>query len=74
MATYQNRKNRFNDQLLHFADYKNIYLMRKFISQWGKIVPRYYSGLSLQAQKRVSGAVKRARFMALVPFVRDVQF
>lgn len=70
MATYQNRKNPQTDAILRFCDYKNIWLVKKFVSQWGKIVPRYYSGLPLQAQKKVATAVKRARFMGLIPFVK----
>jgi len=70
MATYQHRKNKFTDQIQTFADYKNIWLVRKFVSQWGRIVPRYYSGLPVQGQKRIALAVKRARFMALIPFVK----
>lgn len=50
-------------------DYKNVELLKKYITKFGKIVPRYYSGVSLKNQKKLSKAIKRARMMALIPFV-----
>lgn len=52
-------------------DYKNIELLKKYITKFGKIVPRYYSGVSLKNQKKLSQAIKRARIMALIPFVKS---
>lgn len=51
-------------------DYKNVELLKKYITKFGKIVPRYYSGVSLKNQKKLSQAIKRARIMALIPFVK----
>lgn len=51
-------------------DYKNIELLKKYITKFGKIVPRYYSGVSLKNQKKLSKAIKRSRMMALIPFVK----
>ncbi len=51
-------------------DYKNVSLLKKYITKFGKIVPRYYSGVSLKNQKKLSKAIKRARIMALIPFVK----
>ena len=44
-----------------------------FINVWsfGKIVPRYYSNVSLKNQKKLAKAIKRARIMALIPFVKS---
>ncbi len=53
-----------------YIDYKNLRLVRRFISQYGRIVPRYYSGVCLTHQKRLSNAIKLAREMALVPYTR----
>lgn len=53
-----------------YLDYKNITLLRQFTTYFWKIKPRYYSGAMLQQQKMIAQAIKRARFMALVPFVR----
>ncbi|MBI2453914.1 30S ribosomal protein S18 [Candidatus Peregrinibacteria bacterium] len=53
-----------------YVDYKNIRLLRRFLSQYGRIVPKYYSGVCLKHQKEVSRAVKVAREMALLAYVR----
>lgn len=50
-------------------DYKNIELLKKYITKFGKITPRYYSWVSLKNQKKLSNAIKKARMMALLPFV-----
>lgn len=55
---------------IEYIDYKNLRLLRKFVSQYGRIVPKYYSGACLKHQKRISRAVKLAREMALMPYVR----
>ena len=52
-------------------DYKNTELLKKYITKFGKIVPRYYSGVSLKNQKKLAKAIKRARIMALLPFVKS---
>lgn len=51
-------------------DYKNVELLSKYITKFGKIVPRYYSWVSLKNQKKLARAIKRARIMALLPFVK----
>lgn len=50
-------------------DYKNIELLKKYITKFGKITPRYYTWVSLKNQKRLANAIKRARMVALLPFV-----
>jgi small subunit ribosomal protein S18 len=52
-------------------DYKNVELLKKYITKFGKIVPRYYSKVSLKNQKKLARAIKRARMMALLPFVKS---
>jgi small subunit ribosomal protein S18 len=52
-------------------DYKNTELLAKYITKFGKIVPRYYSNVSLKNQKKLAKAIKRARMMALLPFVKS---
>jgi small subunit ribosomal protein S18 len=67
-------KNKYNkpcpitDSRIDRIDYKNIKLLLQFISRHGKIVPRYYSGVTLQNQKSLATAIKRARQMALIPY------
>ena len=49
-------------------DYKDIELLRGYLSVFGRIVPRYYTGVSLKQQKHLSLSIKRAREMALLPY------
>ena len=50
------------------VDYKDIALLRKFISELGKIRARRVTGLSVQDQRKIAIAVKNAREMALLPY------
>ena len=50
-------------------DYKNVVLLRKFITFEGKIVPRRLSKLSTKQQRYMSRAIKNARIMGLLPFI-----
>ncbi|MDH6059797.1 30S ribosomal protein S18 [Chrysosporum bergii ANA360D] len=50
-------------------DYKDVDLLRKFITERGKILPRRITGLTCQQQRELTLAIKRARILALLPFV-----
>ncbi|MEN9218411.1 MAG: 30S ribosomal protein S18 [Gloeomargarita sp. DG02_5_bins_242] len=50
-------------------DYKDIDLLRKFISEQGKILPRRVTGLTAKQQRKITQAIKQARVLALLPFV-----
>ncbi|HEY9796614.1 MAG TPA: 30S ribosomal protein S18 [Leptolyngbyaceae cyanobacterium] len=50
-------------------DYKDIDLLRKFITERGKILPRRITGLTAKQQRYLTTAIKRARLIALLPFV-----
>jgi small subunit ribosomal protein S18 len=50
-------------------DYKEVDLLKKFISERGKILPRRVTGTSAKYQRKLTVAIKRARQMALLPFV-----
>ncbi len=50
-------------------DYKDTRLLQRFVSSYGKVIPRRRSGTCLTHQRTVSQAIKRARIMALLPFV-----
>lgn len=52
-----------------YIDYKNLTTLKEYTNYYSKIKPRYYSGTCLKHQKMLSKAIKRARFMALVPYV-----
>ena len=49
-------------------DYKNTSLLRRYISESGKISPRRVTGASAKGQRKVNKAVKIARYLALLPF------
>ncbi|ABM78224.1 30S ribosomal protein S18 [Prochlorococcus marinus str. MIT 1342] len=50
-------------------DYKDVDLLKKFITDRGKILPRRLTGLTSKQQRDLTNAVKRARIIALLPFV-----
>jgi small subunit ribosomal protein S18 len=50
-------------------DYKDIDLLRRFITERGKILPRRITGLTAKQQRHLTQSVKRARILALLPFV-----
>ena len=50
-------------------DYKDVDLLKKFIRDRGKILPRRLTGLTAKQQRDLTNAVKRARIVALLPFV-----
>lgn len=52
-------------------DYKDTELLRKFISERGKILPRRVTGTSAKYQRMLTTAIKRARQMALLPYTTD---
>lgn len=51
-------------------DYKNVSLIKKFITINGKIMNRHQSGLCAKHQRMVANAIKKARIMGLLPFVK----
>ncbi|ERN40981.1 ribosomal protein S18 [Rubidibacter lacunae KORDI 51-2] len=50
-------------------DYKDVDLLRKYITERGKILPRRISGLTARQQRELTIAIKRARMLALLPYV-----
>lgn len=52
-------------------DYKDVDLLKKFITDRGKILPRRVTGISNRYQRKLKKAIKRARYMALLPFVSE---
>ncbi len=52
------------------VDYKDVMIINKYINEKGKILPRRMSGACAKHQRYIATQVKRARFLALVPFVR----
>ena len=62
---------RFKKSKIKFVDYKDAQFLRKFLNEQGKILPRRLTGTSLKFQRKVGQAVKRARHLALLPYVID---
>ncbi len=60
-----------NDQYVQFQriDYKDVETLKRFINPHGKILPRRRTNLSLANQRELASAIKRARFMALLPYI-----
>ena len=54
---------------IEVVDYKDTELLKRFISERGKILPRRVTGTSAKNQRKVVTAIKRARVMALLPFL-----
>ena len=80
MAVNNNRRNNmrrhkkvcyFTKNNIETIDYKDVELLKKFISERGKILPRRVTGTSAKYQRMLTTAIKRARHMALLPYVVD---
>ena len=63
---------RFKKSGIKYIDYKDPEFLKKFLNEQGKILPRRITGTSLKYQRRVAQSVKRARHLALLPFVTDL--
>ena len=63
---------RFKKNRIKFVDYKDASFLKRFLNEQGKILPRRVTGTSLKYQRKVSTAVKRARHLALLPYVTDM--
>lgn len=71
----QRRKRRkvcyFTQNKMTKIDFKDVDLLRKFVTDRGKILPRRVTGTSAKYQRMLAIAIKRARHMALLPFVKE---
>ncbi|NOZ47692.1 MAG: 30S ribosomal protein S18 [Chlorobi bacterium] len=63
---------RFKKNKIKYIDYKDPEFLKKFLNEQGKILPRRITGTSLKFQRKISTAVKRARHLALLPYVVDM--
>ncbi len=63
---------RFRKNGIKYVDYKDPEFLKKFLNEQGKVLPRRITGTSLKYQRKVSRAIKRARQLALLPFVTDM--
>lgn len=56
---------------IRHVDYKDIELLSRFVTERGKILPRRITGVSFDYQRKLCSAIKKARHMALLPFVSE---
>ena len=63
---------RFKKMGIKYIDYKDAEFLKKFVNDQGKMLPRRITGNSLKFQRKVAHAVKKARQMALLPYVTDL--
>ena len=61
----------FTKNNITYIDYKDVELLKKFISPNGKIIPRRLTGTKAKYQRELAVAIKRARQMALLPYIAD---
>lgn len=62
---------RFKKHGIKHVDYKNADFLLKFLNEQGKILPRRITGTSAKYQRKVATAVKRARHLAILPYLAD---
>ena len=67
----QNKYCRFKKMGITYIDYKDPDFLMRFLNDQGKILPRRITGNSLKFQRRLAVSVKRARQIALLPYVAD---
>jgi len=70
MAAIDNKQCPFCKEKIKYIDYKNLKVLNSFITSFGKILPKYYSGVCLKHQKLLARSIKRARNMCLIPFIK----
>lgn len=58
-------------QKIEYVDYKDVRLLQNFIPERGKIQPRRISGTRSALQRQLARAIKRARHLALIPYIAD---
>ena len=63
---------RFKKSGIKYVDYKDPEFLIKLVNEQGKLLPRRLTGTSLKYQRKVAVAVKRARHLALMPYVGDL--
>lgn len=70
MSRYMRRRKycRFTVEGITEIDYKDLALLKQYVSESGKIVPSRITGTSAKYQRQLATAIKRARFLALMPF------
>jgi small subunit ribosomal protein S18 len=71
MADRQKKRCYFQVNKIYFIDYKDANLLKRFLTDRGKILPRRITGVSAYYQRRLTKAIKRARAAAILPYVYE---
>jgi len=64
-------QNRVDTSKIEYVDYKDTELLERFVNEQGKLLPRRITGATAKFQRQLTRAVKRARHLALLPYVAD---
>lgn len=72
LRTRKRRRCPFTALGMKDIDYKDTHTLLKFVTEKGKILPRRITGVSAFHQRKLALAIKRARYMALLPFVAEI--
>lgn len=67
----QQSDSRFDTDNIEYVDYKDVDLLQRYINEQGKVLPRRITNTSAKFQRQLTRAIKRARHLALVPYVAD---
>lgn len=62
---------KFRTEKIDYVDYKDVRMLSQFVPERGKIQPRRLTGTSAKYQRKLQVAIKRARFLALLPYATD---
>lgn len=65
------RKCKFSKAGVEYIDYKDTETLKRFMNDQGKILPRRVTGTSARYQRQLTRAIKRARFLGMIPYVAD---
>ena len=71
MAIRNKKICRFTQNDVKYIDYKDVKLLQRYVNEQGRIIPKRITGTRAKYQRELSTAIKRARHMALLPFVSD---
>ena len=67
----QQGSERYRVSDIEYVDYKDVELLKRFLNEQGKLLPRRITGVTAKFQRQLTRAVKRARHVALIPYVAD---
>ncbi len=71
MAMRNQKICRFTQYNIKYIDYKDVKLLQRYVTEQGKIIPKRITGTKAKYQRELAVAIKRARHMALMPYVSD---